>query len=460
MRRIMIAGAHSGSGKTTITCALLKAFMNRGHQVSAFKCGPDYIDPMFHSRIIGAQAGNLDSCFCDRDTLGYLLSKNAGELSIIEGVMGYFDGVGEQGSSKQVAVDTKTPAVIVLDCKGMSLSIGAMMQGFLSFRKPNQIVGFIFNRLPESQVPLVKSLCEEMGTVYLGRMPYTGDCVIESRHLGLVTAAEISDLKERVGKLAALAETHILLDRLWELAGQAGSLQYQEPDIERLCKELGYCISGTSDLRIAVARDEAFCFYYRDNLELLERLGCELVPFSPLSDKTLPEGISGLILGGGYPELYALQLSANEDMRRSVRAALREDIPTIAECGGFMYLHGAIEDAEGVMRPMVGYIEGRVKRTGRLQRFGYADLYARQDTMLAHKGESMAAHEFHYWDSNHCGKDYQVVKRSNGLCYDAVVASAHVYAGFPHLFFYANPKAAVRYVIACREYKEKQGTDR
>lgn len=458
MRRIMIAGAGSGSGKTTITCALLKAFQNRGHHVASFKCGPDYIDPMFHSKIVGAKARNLDACFCDSDTMKYLLERNAEEISVIEGVMGYFDGVGEQGSSKQVALDTKTPAVIVIDCKGMSLSIGAIMQGFLSFRGPNQIAGFLFNRLPESQVPQVKALCEELGTIYFGRMPYDARLSIASRHLGLVTAEEITDLKERVERLAALASEHIMIDRLWELAGQAGELIYQKPDIKTLCHELGYA-PPCDRLRIAVARDEAFCFYYADNLELLEELGCEIVEFSPLRDQSLPKGISGLILGGGYPELYAGELSENENMKCAVKEAIEEGLPTIAECGGFMYLHREMEDADGGMKAMVGYIDGSAKRTEKLQRFGYVDLHSRDDTMLAHAGESMAAHEFHYWDSDSCGGDYQIVKQSNGLRYNGVVANEHVYAGFPHLYFYANPRAAVRYVMACREYQKKQGVN-
>lgn len=471
MRRIMIAGTGSGSGKTTITCALLKAFIDRGHRVAAFKCGPDYIDPMFHRKITGANAGNLDACFCDGDTMKYLLNKYGEELSLIEGVMGYFDGVGEQGSSRQVASETGTPAVIVVDCKGMSLSIGAVMKGFLGFRSPNHIAGFIFNRLPQSQVPLVKRLCREMDTGYFGYMPYAADCVIGSRHLGLVTADEIADIKERLDRLSALAGEHILLDRLWELASKAEHLTYKKPDMGALCRELGYAGGNREDagwqrreghekplgsIRLGIARDEAFCFYYRENLELLERLGCELVAFSPLWDRALPEGISGLILGGGYPELYARLLSENEVMRRLIRQALETGLPTIAECGGFLYLHRELEDTEGVMRRMAGYLDGSARRTGKLQRFGYVSLNSSKNTMLLHAGESMAAHEFHYWDSSHCGTDYEVVKLKNGESYSSVVADAHLYAGFPHLYFYANPKAAVRFVTACDAYRKSR----
>lgn len=448
MKRIMIAGTGSGSGKTTITCGLLQALADRGYQVSAFKCGPDYIDPMFHSRIIGAKSRNLDSCFCDRNMLNYLLQKNAGEISVIEGVMGFYDGVGEQGSSRQVAVDTETPVVLVIDCKGMSLSIGAMMKGFLEFRKPNQIVGFIFNRLPESQIGLAKKLCTELHTEYLGRFPFAPDCQIESRHLGLVTAMEIADLKHKVEQLAKLCEQHILTDRILALSAQAGQMPFDTPSI-----------TGRADhgfpIRIAVARDEAFCFYYEDNLDILRELGCELVEFSPLHDNGLPERIHGLILGGGYPELYAERLSDNDCMRSSVCQAVRSGLPTIAECGGFMYLHQQLEDAGGCRYPMAGLVPGHAVKTPKLQRFGYVDLTAKRDSLLAAQGEKLAAHEFHYWDSTAPGTDYIAEKRSNGLRYDAVIAGDSLYAGFPHLYFYANPKAAVRYVEKCRAYAER-----
>ncbi len=450
MRRIIIAGTASGSGKTTITCALLKALINRGYQVSAFKCGPDYIDPMFHSRIIGANARNLDNCFCDLDTIHYLLTQNAGEISVIEGVMGFYDGVGgTNGSSFQLAADIRTPAVLVIDCKGMSMSIGAVMQGFLTFNMPNRIAGFIFNRLPQSQVPLVQKLCKQLGTEYFGRFPSAPECALPSRHLGLVTDLEISGLKEKTEKLAALAQEHIDIDKLLAVSKCCGKVSAKNP-LDR------YQWSVGQQPKIAVAMDEVFCFHYEDNLDLLRTLGCELVMFSPLRDHTLPEQIDGLILSGGYPELYAGSLSDNQSMLHSIRRAVKGRVPTIAECGGFMYLHRQMEDDNGQFHQMAGVIKGNAVKTPKLQRFGYVDLTSKKDTLLAAKGETLAAHEFHYWDSTTPGTDYTAIKRSNQLTYDAVVADDDIYAGFPHLYFYANPKVAIRFVDRCREYANRR----
>ncbi len=451
MKRIMVAGAHSGSGKTTIMCALLKAFMDRGRSVCGFKCGPDYIDPLFHSKVIGAGTTNLDSCFMDSNGMRWQLCQAEGDIALIEGVMGFYDGVGEKGSSYQVSMQTQTPVIIVLDCKGMSLSIGAMMYGFLHFRTPNRIAGFIFNRLPKSQVPLARQLCSEMKTGYLGYFPYDADVQIASRHLGLVTVQEIADLQQKISRLSVLAQRYIDLDAIEELAATACELSASPPDIAGVCKQLCYEIP-VKRMRVAVARDEAFCFYYEDNLRLLSELGIDLIPFSPLKDKSLPEHICGLLLGGGYPELYAGQLTANVSMLSDVKCAVRNKMPTIAECGGFMYLHSRLETADGQMVPMAGVFPQSVRRKDRLVRFGYVDLYAQADTMLAAKGECLAAHEFHYWDSEHNGSAYRAVKRSNGMSYEACIADKTLYAGFPHLYFGANPKAAVRFAKACRQY--------
>ena len=220
MKRILIAGTHSGCGKTSVVCAVLQAFINRKISVTAFKCGPDYIDPMFHSRVTGVPAYNLDRHFCDKNTVNYLLQTYGGDFAVIEGVMGFYDGADENSSTCAVSFDTGTPAVIVVDCKGMSQSIGALIQGFLNYRQ-NKIAGFIFNRLPESIIPQTKELCRELGTEYLGRLPYSKEYKIESRHFGLVTADEISDLKNKLLLLADSAEKNILLDRIYEIAGQA-----------------------------------------------------------------------------------------------------------------------------------------------------------------------------------------------------------------------------------------------
>jgi len=436
--RIMIAGTSSGSGKTTVTCAILQALVNRGLRVVSYKCGPDYIDPMFHSRIIGTESRNLDSFFCERDTLNTLLFRNDGELSVIEGVMGFYDGAGERGSSYQVSGETETPVVLVLDCHGMGQSLGAVMKGFLTFREPNRIAGFLFNRLSERIEPVARELCRELGKEYFGRLPYLPEAEVESRHLGLVTAGEVRDLQGKMQLLAGAAERTICLDALLELANSAGVPEYEQVKIPDGLP--------SKHPRIAAARDEAFCFYYEDNLLLLRDLGCEIVPFSPLRDAYLPDKISGLILPGGYPELYAEALSANVSMRESIREALQGGLPTIAECGGFLYLGKTLRTVDGKIYEMAGALDGEGFPTDKLQRFGYVTMTAQRDNLLCAAGETLTAHEFHYWDSTVPGEDFMATKVSSGASYPCAVATETLYAGFPHFYLWGNINAARKFV--------------
>ncbi len=451
--RVLFAGTNSGCGKTTITCAVLQALVNRGLRVGAFKCGPDYIDPMFHSRIIGAKAANLDAYFFDDNTLRFLLTQNGADrdISIVEGVMGYYDGMGltsTRGSTYSVARITQTPVVLVVGAKGASLSVLATIQGFLDFCPDNQIRGVILNQCTGSTY---EALAEEIRRRFAGRvrplgfLPNLPDCVLESRHLGLVTAAEVEDLQEKLRLLAVQAEKTMDLDGLLELAKSAPNVNYEPVELPRF-----------APVRIAVARDRAFCFYYEDSLEALTRMGAELVAFSPLTDSELPEDIHGLYFGGGYPELYAGQLSENASMRRSVKNALTEGLPCIAECGGFMYLTEAIGDF-----PMVGYLPGRSFDNGKLTRFGYVHLRAEKDQMLCKAGEAIRGHEFHHWDCTEPGKGFTAVKELTGRKHwKCVVSTPTLYAGYPHFHFYANPSFAVNFYRACLEEKNHAGTYR
>ena len=451
MKRIMIAGTHSGCGKTTITCAILAALKARNMKVSSFKCGPDYIDPMFHRRVIGVEAHNLDSFFCNDDTLKYLLYENSQntDISIIEGVMGFYDGVDGRGSAHSVSTITETPVVMAIDSKGASESIGAMMKGFLEYKKPNMITGFIFNRLPERLVPRVKEMCRELDTEFLGYMP-TNSFTIESRKLGLVTADEITDFKEKIAELRELAEKNICLDKLISLS-DAPDPEFTEPKVHRIYKNY--------HPKIAVARDEAFCFIYSDNIALLEKIGCRIEYFSPLGDKKLPKNCCGLILSGGYPELYAEKLSENTEMINSIGSAISCGIPTIAECGGFMYLHEKMRLADNNTLKMVGAINGEVYPTEKLRRFGYIKMKANNNCFLCEKSDEIAAHEFHYWDSTNCGNSFTAYK-SDGRNWNCVHADNTLYAGFPHLYFYSDIRIAERFAEKCAEYGGLNGTDK
>ncbi len=475
---IIIAGTHSGCGKTTVTCAVLQALVNKGLRAASFKCGPDYIDPMFHERVIGTAAYNLDGYFCGEDTLRYLYSTHSREadISIVEGVMGFYDGaVGGEGSAYELARSLELPAVLVLDCKGAGESVGAVMRGFLSYKTPNTIRGFIFNRLSEKMVPRIRGICAELGTEFLGYLPIVRDCVIESRHLGLITASEIPELREKLAVLADYAEKFIDIERLVKLAdcpspeGKAPGLPSLDlsstpvnagcgnppinagcgnPPTNTGCGNPPANAGGGKPPVIAVARDAAFCFIYRDNIELLERLGCDIRYFSPISDSALPEGTRGLILCGGYPELYAKQLSENTNMRENIRSAIAAGMPAIAECGGFLYLHRTLETADGERFPMVGAVDGEAFKTDRLQRFGYIELTALRDNLLCQKREVFRSHEFHYWDSTCPGDAFTAVK-PDGTRWLCGISTDTLYAGFPHLYFYSYPEMGVNFVKKC-----------
>ena len=441
MRRFMIAGTGSGCGKTTITCAILQALVNRGIRIAAFKCGPDYIDPMFHRAVIGADAHNLDPFFCSKDALCRLLDAYGSEVSVMEGVMGFYDG--GRTSAYAVSEMTDTPVILVLNCRGMSDSLGAIMIGFLRYQAENHIAGFIFNRLPEKLVPLAKQLCEVLHTAYFGHFP-ASDATLESRHLGLVTADEIADIQAKMQSLAALAEQHLELEQMLSLPDQPLPAHKSET------------VTQITDKRpvIAVAKDKAFCFTYAENLAVLEKMGAVLRYFSPLTDRKLPE-CDGLYLPGGYPELYAKQLSENSVMRESVRNVLQNGMPCIAECGGFLYLHKTLETVEKSVFPMVGYFPARAFPTKRLQRFGYITLTSETNGMLCKAGETITAHEFHYWESEQPGEAFHAVK-PDGRAWDCAHENARIYAGFPHLYWYANPAAAEHFVRTCADFQEER----
>ena len=448
--RLLLCASASGGGKTTVTCAVLQALMDRGVNPVAFKCGPDYIDPMFHSEIIGAKSRNLDLFFLGADKTRYLLEQNSAGagLALIEGVMGYYDGIAmsHEASAYHLAKATNTPAVLVVDGRGSALTLSAVIHGLKTFRRDSGIRGVILNRVSPMLYPRLKECIEgETGVKVYGFLPSLPDCALESRHLGLVTADEVAGLKEKLKKLAAQAEQTIELTGLLALAASA-------PDLNAGPLELPEPVEGGPV--IAVARDKAFCFYYADGLELLERLGARLVEFSPLEDQALPEGTCGLYLGGGYPELLAEQLSQNTAMLSAIRNAVANGLPTVAECGGFLYLHETLEDADGRDWSMAGVIPGRAWNTGRLGRFGYVTLTARTSGLLCQVGEELPAHEFHYWDSQQPGDSFRAKKPLSDRGWDCGIHTPTLYAGFPHFHFCARPEMARNFVAAARRRQE------
>ena len=453
--RILLAAGASGSGKTLITCGLLQALVNRGLKTASFKCGPDYIDPMFHSRVIGAKSRNLDTFFTDSETTKYLFCENAVDcdISVMEGVMGFYDGVAgttTKASAYDLASVTDTPVILIVNSRGMSVSLAAYVKGFMEYRKDSHIQGVIFNQMSPMLYPRMKELLEkELNIKVLGYVPKMDDCVIESRHLGLVLPDEIPELKENLHRLAEVLEKTLDIDAILQLAESARELSAKEPRID-------FCLKHP--LRIGVADDEAFCFFYEDNFRLLRKMGAELVHFSPIRDKKLPVGLDGLLLYGGYPELNGKELEKNTSMREEIQKALSGGMPCMAECGGFMYLHEQMEDMNGVFRKTCGVIPGKCFRTPRLTRFGYITLTAGKPVFgrSAEEIGEIPAHEFHYFDSENCGSDFHAAKPLSKRGWDCMHSSSNLLAGYPHIYYYGNPQIPRAFLMKCLEYHNKE----
>ena len=441
MRQIMIAAMHSGAGKTVLSCAILAALKKRGLSLCAFKCGPDYIDPMFHSRVLGVPCRNLDLFLQGETGVRKTLGRGKGELALLEGAMGYYDGLAgtERASAYEIARLSACPVLLTLRPKGSALSLAAQVHGMQSFRPESGIAGLLLADCTGAMADFLRPVLErETGLPVLGYLPPMPEAVFDSRHLGLLTAGEIADFQARMDALAAQAEQTIDLDRLIEISAEVNITQKTNQN-------------PATTVRIAVARDEAFCFLYEDNLDALREAGAELCVFSPLRDTAIPEGAVGLYLPGGYPELYARLLSENTAMRECVAAAVESGLPTVAECGGFLYLQQTLEDGDGHAYPLCGVLSGAGFRTGRLQRFGYQTLGAETDSLLFRAGEAIPAHEFHHWDCTENGASL-VSRKPDGRSWRCGFVSEMLYAAFPHLHFGGDVPLAKRFVKACEEY--------
>ncbi len=454
MMQFLVAAPCSGSGKTTLTCALLTALKQRGYDPCAFKSGPDYIDPMFHRAVLGVESHNLDLFFSAPDTVRALYAQAvAGHgAAVCEGAMGFYDGqnMTPTASAWHLADTLDLPVLLVVQPKGVSVTLAAQINGLNTFRTPSHLAGILLNDCSEKLYKSLKPMLErETGLPVLGYLPHLPEAGIESRHLGLKTAGEIKDLQQ---KMDALAHA-LVLD--WEKL--LAVTDHRLPPWEKLSPKVpDEGRIGKARPRIAVARDEAFCFIYAETLEALEAAGAELVFFSPLRDAALPEDTAGLYLPGGYPELYAELLSGNRPMLASVRRAMENGLPAVAECGGFLYLGQVLEDASGKSWPMAGVLPGQGFKVGRLVRFGYAALTARTDSMLFRAGESLPVHEFHHWDSTANGAAFTAAK-TDGRSWNCGFANEHFYAGFPHLYWAGTPLPR-RFVEAAGYYTQKEQT--
>lgn len=465
--RIMLAAPKSGSGKTLLTCGLLEVLRRRGLNPIACKCGPDYIDPMFHRYVLGIPGRNLDSFFLPAEGVRKVLvdavrEEQAG-IAVLEGVMGYYDGLGgteTSASSWEIAEITDTPAILVLDCKGASLSAAAMASGFLHFRKKSHIAGVILNRVSSMYYERLAAAVEEAsGLPVLGYLPESEEYRMESRHLGLFLPGEIDRLRERIGRLADQMEKSIAVERVLEVAGML-PLRIENKEKEKAENESMEAESiakfpacqeqkVTSRVRIGVARDEAFCFYYQENFRLLEQMGAELVYFSPLRDKKIPDRVDGLLFGGGYPENYARELAKNAAMRESIRRSIAAGMPFLAECGGFLYLHRTLEGSDGKHWEMAGVYPFDAYRTNRLRRFGYVRL-------LTSSGQEIHGHEFHYWESEDPGTDWEAVKPTGNRSWRCIHEKGGQIGGFPHLYYASCPDFLRKWLDVCAKGSQQK----
>ena len=452
--RIMIAAPSSGSGKTVASCALMEAFIRQKRKVAACKCGPDYIDPMFHREVLGVDSENLDLFFCPREELPPQFARHAerADIAVIEGVMGYYDGMTLDtlhASSYDVARTLQAPVILILDAKGIGFSVTALIEGMVRFRPDSNIQGILLNQISHSlynrMKPVIETELQERGMKIpvVGYLPRDEAFHLESRHLRLVTPAELGRVREQMEQAGKLLTETVDLQYILQIAQEA-------PEISTDLSKKDETDRNQAVTPVAVARDEAFGFYYKENLQMLEQLGCKLLYFSPLHDTSLPAGAKGLLLGGGYPEVYARQLSENVRMRRCIYQAVRGGLPCLAECGGFLYLQEELEDTKGVVYPMAGVLQGGAFSKGTLVRFGYVSIEGRKDGRYLRAGEIIRGHEFHYWDSTDNGRDCLAVKPDGRKSWECIHMEGNLFAGYPHLSYPSFPGFARRFVECCR----------
>lgn len=516
----MIAAPGSGSGKTTFTTGLLAALTARGERVYAYKCGPDYIDPMYHVAAMKAglshrkeaaadtetekegtgsdhgkengsvgiycvtvSSRNLDTFFTDDDMTRHLYLEDPDEgYHIVEGVMGLYDGVAGtevKGSSYDLARVLKLPILLIVNARGQGRSLIALLKGFKALDREDLIRGVFLNQTTESMylrlAPLIE---EETGLRCLGYLPKEKKLEAPSRHLGLLAPGELPE--EYLQAAEVSVEEHLDWENFFRITDMAerpetcGAYGKETPASSESNMSdpadlhgVGISKSGTdresagsntgakTHLRLAVARDEAFSFCYADNLSMLERAGAELVFFSPLTDPHLPEGIDGLLLSGGYPELFARQLSENLSMLQEIRTAVSGGLPTVAECGGFLYLQKDLEGSDGRIYPMAGVLSGSARGEGRLVRFGYVMIREKRSAFLP-EGTMCKGHEFHYYDSTENGASCQVEKPVTGRSWEAVFTTETLWAGFPHVYYPACPVFAETIVSKMRMHYERK----
>lgn len=448
-KRIVIASCGSGSGKTIISTGIMGALYKKGLKVQGFKIGPDYIDTTFHEKITKRNSRNLDAYLMNEDTLKYLYYKNSSDadISIIEGVMGLYDGYGKTSfaSTAHCAKILKAPVILVMDIKGMSLSSAAVVKGFVDFDKDIDIKGIILNKIKtKSQFEFFKSMIEENTKInVLGFLPQIDDLNIKSRHLGLFKADEIKDFDFYMENIIDNINKNIDLNTLLDISSKCDNIVVKDMKPEKYKNYF-------KGIKIAVPFDNAFNFYYKDNFELMEYMGCEIEFFNSFSDNILKD-ICGIYIGGGYPELYAKELSENKVLLNSIKTAAENNMPVYGECGGLMYIMEYIDNYK-----MTGCIKGSTAMGKGLKHFGYVCIDIEKDCILGKKGQSFKAHEFHYsYEATESETAFNVSK-SKGMSWKSGYIYKNVLASYPHIHFWSEPQILANFLQSCKNYKNKR----
>ena len=455
MKGLVIAGTQSGSGKTTLSLALMAAYARRGLKVQAFKVGPDFIDPGHHALATGRPSHNVDGWMLGAEENRAIFQRHAAraDLALVEGVMGLYDGfdpIKETGSTAEMAKLLGLPVLLAVDAKAMARSLAALAEGFAGFDQGLVWAGLAANRVgsPSHAALLAQVMSQAPGLPFLGGLPRKEDLAMPERHLGLVTAEDGGFGPEALDRLADWVEGGLDLDALWDGL----------PEIKAAPISDEQDGAAGSKVRLGVARDQAFCFYYEENLSRLRQAGAELVFFSPLNDREPPSGLDGMYLGGGYPELYAGKLAANQSMRAGLASLAQAGLPMYAECGGMMYLGQELTDGQGRSWPMVGALAMQTRMLPRLRSLGYREVRFKRATPLGPAGTRARGHEFHYsevsaMDSSLDSGVYQAWGRAGELDGPHGYGAENILASYTHLHFGSNPGLAANLAAYCRDRK-------
>ena len=452
--RLVIAGTGSGVGKTTFTIGLMAALQQKGYQVQGFKCGPDYIDPTFHTAVTGRPSRNLDSWMFDEKTVIDILERNSRDvdISIIEGVMGFYDGkspLEDRGSTAEISILTKSPVLLIVNCASMARSAAAIVKGFQLLNENVNIVGVIANQVgSEGHYKIVKAAVEqECGIPVVGYLKKEQNIHMPSRHLGLIPAIERGELQPYFIELGDLISATVDVEKIYQLSSTSHLSTIHPSMFEQKMNQ---------QVKIAVAKDAAFNFYYEENIELLQANGATIEYFAPLKGEVVPSDANGLYIGGGFPEEFANELSRQTAVRESIHNAISKGIPTLAECGGFMFLTEAIFTTDGNRYEMVGAIPGTIEMQTKRVALGYREIFGVKENFLIGEGQEAKGHEFHYStysQPENINYAYETKsrfkKQGEGYLQDNLVA------GYTHFHFASNPQLVVQWIEQCKNYQKK-----